>query len=127
MGNVEAEIIAGLAAPIPAVSPKFFYDVLGSRLFEAITELPEYYPTRTEAAIFARYSGDIARRTGAGSTLIDLGAGNCEKAKRLFGILLPSQYVAVDISAEFLQTALTALRREHPDIEMLGIGTDISS
>ena len=79
-----AEISAGLLADHAHVSPKFLYDALGSRLFEAICELPEYYPTRTEAAIFAAHGEAMARAIGPGSTLIDLGAGNCAKAASLF-------------------------------------------
>src|SRR3954452_17417432 len=100
---------AALAAPEASASPKFFNDRLGSHLFEAITELPEYYPTRTEAAIFARHGADMARAIGAGMALIDLGAGNCAKAARLFPLLEPSRYVAVDISVEFLRDALRDL------------------
>lgn len=77
---VFAELDAGLRADAASVSPKFLYDSLGSRLFEAICELPEYYPTRTEASIFARNGHEIARAVGLGRTLIDLGAGNCAKA-----------------------------------------------
>src|SRR5678815_3682308 len=73
---------AALLAANASAAPKFFYDRLGSHLFEAITELPEYYPTRTEAAIFERHGAELARRTGSGITLIDLGAGNCAKATR---------------------------------------------
>jgi dimethylhistidine N-methyltransferase len=124
---VQAEIVAGLSAAAPAISPKYFYDALGSRLFEAITALPEYYPTRTEGALLARCLGDIARAVGPGCTLIDLGAGNCEKAARLFGPLAPSQFAGVDISAEFLQGAIARLRRDHPGIEMLAVGSDISA
>src|SRR6185369_13417489 len=75
-----AEISAGLLAPQASTSPKYFYDSLGSHLFEAICELPEYYPTRTEAAIFARHGADMAARIGHGAILLDLGAGNCAKA-----------------------------------------------
>jgi hypothetical protein len=67
-----------------AIPPKYLYDALGSRLFSAITELPEYYPTRTEAAIFVREMNGMARAMGPVSTLVDLGAGNCEKAASLF-------------------------------------------
>jgi L-histidine Nalpha-methyltransferase len=108
-------------------APKYFYDNLGSRLFEAITELPEYYPTRAEAAIFATHGGAMARRIGAGSTLVDLGAGNCAKAARLFPLLEPKRYVAVDISVDFLHDALKRLQREHPQLDMVGLGQDFSS
>src|ERR1700741_2423553 len=85
-----AEIGAGLQAPQAAVSPKYFYDSLGSKLFEAITELPEYYPTRTEAAIFAEQGAGMAARIGRDMTRIDLGAGNCAKAASLFPLLQPA-------------------------------------
>jgi dimethylhistidine N-methyltransferase len=115
-----------LAMPA-SVAPKFFYDRLGSHLFEAITELPEYYPTRTEAAIFAAHGAEMARCIGTGSTLIDLGAGNCAKAASLFPLLEPQHYVAVDVSVEFLREALRQVQREHPQIEMTGLGLDFST
>lgn len=118
----------GLASDRPAIPPRFFYDELGSRLFDAITALPEYYPTRTEAQVFAAHLPAIAAAAPVtGCTLIDLGAGNCEKAPRLFPVVRPRQYVAVDISVDFLRTALSRLQLEHPDIDMLGVGTDFSS
>jgi len=120
-------LLAGLRAPRPFVSPKFFYDALGSRLFCAITELDEYYPTRTEAAIMAAASAEIRAAWGApGCTLIDLGAGDCEKASRLFAALDPAQYVAVDISESFLEQSLDCLRQRFPSLPMLAVGADFS-
>ena len=116
-----------LLAPVASVSPKFFYDRLGSQLFEAITELPEYYPTRTEAAIFRDHGAAMARAIGAGTTLVDLGAGNCAKAASLFPLLEPARYVAVDISVEFLRDALRRLQREHPQLDIVGLGQDFSA
>ena len=124
--NGREELLAGLNAPEASISSKYFYDSLGSQLFEAITHLPEYYPTRTEAAIFTRHLHDIARVVGTGRILIDLGAGNCQKAAALFAALRPAQYVAVDISAEYLETALVGLRRQFPEIAMTGLGVDMS-
>lgn len=124
-GTLKAEIVAGLQASSASISPKFFYDLLGSRLFEAITDLPEYYPTRTEAAIFRSFAPAIAARAGRGSVLIDLGAGNCEKAAGLFGALAPAQYVALDISVDFLRSTLVGLQQQHPQIPMLGLGADL--
>lgn len=121
-----AEISAGLQAPNAQLSPKFFYDGLGSKLFEAICELPEYYPTRTEAAIFAAHGADMARSVGTGSTLIDIGAGNCAKAASLFPLLQPAQYVPVDISADFLAGAVAQLRQRFPQIEMTALGLDFT-
>lgn len=125
------EAVCGLLAPVATVSPKFLYDPLGSRLFEAITETAEYYPTRTEAGIMAAHGADIARAalsvTGAAPALVDLGAGDGAKAARLFETLRPSHYVAVDISVDFLRQALQRLQREHPAVRMTGVGLDFSS
>jgi dimethylhistidine N-methyltransferase len=126
-GAVMAELDAGLRAAHPFVSPKFLYDALGSRLFEAICELPEYYPTRTEASIFARHGHEMARAIGPGSTLIDLGAGNCAKAAGLFPLLHPHQYVAIDISADFLRESIERLQQRFSHIEMTGLGLDFSN
>jgi dimethylhistidine N-methyltransferase len=124
---IRAELSAGLLAPQASTSPKYLYDALGSKLFEAICELPEYYPTRTEAAIFDAHLSDMARTIGRGSTLIDLGAGNCAKAARLFPVLQPTQYVPIDISVDFLKDAVAFLRQRFPMIKMTGIGMDFSS
>ena len=125
------EAAAGLMAPAAHVSPKFFYDALGSRLFDAITELPEYYPTRTEAAILNTHRPAIADaalgHTGMAPCMVDLGAGNCAKAARLFGLLRPSRYVAVDISVDFLRQSLAGLQLEHPALPMVGLGLDFSA
>jgi dimethylhistidine N-methyltransferase len=125
--NGREELIAGLNAPQAWIPSKYFYDSLGSRLFEVITHLPEYYPTRAEAAIFSSNIADIASTVGSGQNLIDLGAGNCEKAASLFDALKPAHYVAVDISAVYLETKLVRLRQQFPDICMTGLGLDMST
>ncbi len=122
-----AELLAALRGEPPAIPPKYFYDALGARLFAAITELAEYYPTRTEAAIFAAQAPAIAAALGsAGCTLIDLGAGNCEKAARLFDTLRPAHYVALDISTDYLAQSLYCLQRQYPELPMLGVGIDFT-
>ena len=121
------ELIDGLSASQATTSPKFLYDALGSRLFEAITELPEYYPTRTEAAILCANAGAISQAIGAVGTFIDLGAGNCAKALRLIPSLHPARYLAVDISVGFLEKALEDVQRQHPALEVAGVGLDFSS
>ncbi len=125
------EAAAGLLAVPATVSPKFFYDALGSRLFDAITELDEYYPTRTEAAILARHGDALAAAVqaslGAGCPLVDLGAGNCAKAERLFPLLQPGRYLALDISADFLGESLRALQWRHPSLDITGVGLDFSA
>lgn len=120
------ELLRGLRAPQASIAPKYFYDVLGSRLFEAICELPEYYLPRAEREIFETHGPEIAAAVGPGCTLIDLGAGNCEKAERLFALLQPVQYVAVDISAGFLRLSLERLQLRHPQLEIIGVVQDFS-
>lgn len=124
---VRRELIAGLMSAPATTSPRFLYDALGSRLFEAITELPEYYPTRTEAAIFNAHAADMAQVIGPVGTLVDLGAGNCAKALRLMASLRPARYVAVDISVDFLEDALADVQRKHPALDVVGVGLDFST
>lgn len=125
-GQIRAELLQGLQAAKAYTSPKYLYDALGSKLFEAICELPEYYPTRTEAAIFSEHAKSMASHIPQSATLVDLGAGNCQKAARLFKQLQPSRYVAVDISIDFLKDAMTRLQYQHPDLDMIGVGLDFA-
>ena len=112
------EIIAGLSQELPSISPKFFYDEIGSHLFEAITFLEEYYPTRTEKQIMLQYREVMALAIGKCDVLLDLGAGNCEKGSALFNPLQPREYRALDISKEFLEQAISGLQKEFPHIQM---------
>lgn len=125
-GSASREIIEHLSRPQACVSPKYLYDPLGCRLFEAITYLPEYYPTRIEQELLERHGEEIARLAGAGSALVDLGAGNGEKARALFAYLNPRQYVAVDFSAEFVRVCCTRMQDAFPHIEILAVGADLS-
>lgn len=120
------ELDRGLRSVAASIPPKHFYDPLGSALFTAICELPEYYPTRTEASILAAHRAEIAAAVGREATLIDLGAGDCAKAARLFDGLSPAQYVAVDISTGFVAQSLMRLQREHPTLDMIGLGVDFT-
>ncbi len=120
-------LLAGLCAPQARIAPKYFYDSLGSALFDAITELDEYYPTRTERTILRAHEREIGAAFGrAGCTLIDLGAGNGEKAASLFPVLRPREYVALDISVDYLQRSLEALQRRFPQIVMTAVGADLA-
>ena len=125
--HLHQEIIHRLKQPQASISPKYFYDPLGCRLFELITLLPEYYPTRTEQALMREHLSAIAAAVGHGGTLIDLGAGNCEKAAALFDALRPSQYAALDISTDFLHQAVAALRKKYPAIDMCAVSADLSA
>ncbi len=126
-GDPRRELAAGLAQPAAQIAPKFFYDRLGSALFAAICQLEEYYPTRTERAVLADCRDELATLAGTRRTLIDLGAGDCVKAERLFALLQPRRYVALDISADFLAASLARLRREHPGLLVNGYGCDFTS
>ena len=123
---ITQEISAGLLADHASISPKYFYDALGSVLFEAICALPEYYLTRTEAQIITQHVSALADTIGSGSTLIDLGAGNCAKAARLFAHLHPKQYVPIDISLDHLTDAVNRLQQRFAHIEMTALGLDFS-
>ena len=129
--SIEQELTADLLKPAASLSPKFFYDELGSKLFEAITLLDEYYPTRTEASIFEAHNADIAGAIAdcgiQNACLIDLGAGNCAKAAALTPYLKPSQYVPIDISVDFMRDAATQVQASFPALSIVGVGMDFSS
>lgn len=120
-------LITGLSAPGAHFSPKYFYDLLGSKLFDAITCLPEYYPTRTEASILQHQAQHLSAALPHESVLIDLGAGNCKKGMSLFTLIHPSRYVAVDISVEFLRDSLEEVQRQFPLMDLDGLGQDFST
>lgn len=120
------ELILSLNANTPSISSKFFYDEIGSHLFEIITLLEEYYPTRTEKWIMDTYQREIANAVGACDALLDLGAGNCVKASQLFNSVKPKQYHALDISKEFLEAAVADLQKQFPHIEMYAHSIDLS-
>ncbi len=120
------ELATGLLASPASLAPKFFYDALGSRLFDAITELPEYYLTRAEAEILGASGGEIAAVLPRDAVFVDLGAGDCRKAAGLFERVKPACYVAVDISTDHLRHALDAVQREYPALELWGVGMDFS-
>ncbi len=127
--NAEAvrdELVRGLSAGQAVVEPKFLYDELGSHLFTAITQVPEYYPTRTEARIMRQHAQAIADRVGEVCALIDLGAADCLKAEALFPFLRPRQYVPVDISIDFLRTAVARLHAAYPALDIIALGQDFS-
>lgn len=124
--DTAAEIAADLFAPNASISPKYFYDALGCRLFQAICELPEYYVTRTEAAIFDAYRNAIANSVGTRKQLIDLGAGDCQKAACWFPALDPQRYVAVDVARGIVESALAEFANEMPGTDFVGVIDDFS-
>ena len=120
------ELHRSLTADVPFISPKFFYDDIGSHLFDVITLLEEYYPTRTEQWIMDANRAAIAKAVGDCDVLLDLGAGNCAKASQLFNTIKPKQYRALDISKEYLEAAVTDLQKQFPHIAMRAEAIDLS-
>jgi dimethylhistidine N-methyltransferase len=124
------DAIAGLSLPQKALPPKYFYDALGSRLFEAICRLPEYYPTRCELALTRAHLAGIARFAGrrgrAGVVLIEYGSGASLKSRLLIRALRPALYVPIDISQDALRAAAARLRREFPRLRILAVHGDFS-
>ncbi len=121
-----AKLIKGLRHTPATIEPKYFYDQLGCALYAAICHLDEYYPTRTERAIFQTYRDEIAQAMGKIDTFVDVGAGDCCKALSWLPFIEPRRYLAVDIAAPSLETALATMAPEFPDTEMLGLATDFS-
>jgi L-histidine N-alpha-methyltransferase len=109
-----AEVLAGLSARQKVVPARWLYDHRGSELFEAITTLPEYYPTRTEHSILERHAKEIAERVGPGRVVIEFGSGSSTKTPLLLSAIEPDAYVPIDVSGEFLHESLQVLSRSFP-------------
>ena len=122
-----AELVDGLQQPLKTISPKYFYDERGSQLFDRITELPEYYLTRTELSIMNRHIGEMASLIGPTASLIEFGSGSSQKIRILLEHLLNlAAYVPVDISREHLVASADALAADYPDIEVLPVAADFT-
>ena len=119
-----ADVLAGLAAPIPAVPARWLYDRRGSELFEEITRLPEYYPTRTETALLERHSNEIAAMVGTDEAVVEFGSGSSTKTPLLLRAVHPAAYVPIDISGDFLRESAEALRAEFPDLPIHPVEAD---
>src|SRR5450759_5615652 len=98
--DFHTDVIAGLSRQTKRLSPKYFYDELGSQLFDAITRLPEYYPTRTEIGLLHQYGEEMARMLGNDGLLFELGSGSGTKIRVLLETMQPQTYAPIDISGE---------------------------
>ena len=127
MGDSRTEILAGLSAENKTVNPKWFYDERGSELFDAITRLPEYYPTRTEKQILSDNATAIGQRCTEDCILLEPGSGSSEKVRLLLEAVKPAAYVPLDISADFLRSAATELATEYPWLSIDAICADFSN
>lgn len=124
--DIRAEVLAGLAQTEKRIPPKFFYDERGSGLFDAICELPEYYPTRTEIGILRRYGAEMAELLGQDVVLIELGSGSSLKIRTLLEALRPRVYMPVDISREHLLRSAERLAATFPDLDVRAACADYS-
>ncbi len=127
--SLRADVTAGLTASPKWLPPKWFYDARGSELFEEITRLPEYYPTRTERAILADHADDIARLTDA-KILVELGSGSSDKTRLLLDALLNhgtlGGFVPLDVSASALTEAVDGLAVDYPGLSVQGVVGDLT-
>jgi len=126
---LRADVVAGLTAEQKWLPPKWFYDAEGSELFEKITQLPEYYPTRAEREILAAHSGDVAQATDA-HTLVELGSGSSEKTRLLLDAFTGhgtlEAFVPLDVSESALADAAEAITAEYPKLEVRGVVGDFT-
>ena len=123
-----ADVRAGLSKPFKELSPRYFYDERGSELFERITELPEYYPTRCERAILEREATAICEAAGAPASLIELGSGSATKTRVLLDAMRSANclrtYVPVDISEEITRETAERIANEYAGVEVRGLVCD---
>jgi dimethylhistidine N-methyltransferase len=122
--SMEEDVIAGLKTIPKTILPKYFYDEEGSRLFDQICELPEYYPTRTETSILERHAHAILDRLGRDLCVIELGAGACHKGRLLLETGKVSSFIPVDISTEYLRSQALRVARGFPDVSVHAVGMD---
>jgi dimethylhistidine N-methyltransferase len=120
------DILAGLSATPKRTPPHWFYDRRGSELFEQITELPEYYPTRTETALLAAHAGDIHAHVGSGRAVVEFGAGSSTKTPYLLRGVAAAAYVAIDISGDFLRESSATLAVQFPELPVIAVEADFT-
>src|SRR6516225_9968562 len=123
-----ADVIAGLAAKPKYLPPKYFYDLTGSGLFDRITTLAEYYPTRSELGLLTKHAPDIASLFPQSSALIEFGSGSSRKARILLRAAASVEaYVPVDISGDFLRYDAARLRRDFPHLSIIPVVADFTA
>src|SRR6201994_1633200 len=121
------EAIGDLSQRPKRLSPKYFYDAAGSELFEQITQLPEYYPTRTELSILRDRGGAISALLPRGAALVEFGAGATTKVRLLLNQCALGAYVPVDISGDFLKAQADALRQDFPGLAVYPVAADFTA
>jgi dimethylhistidine N-methyltransferase len=121
------DVIHDLSRAPKRLSPKYFYDATGSELFEQITVLPEYYPTRTELSILRHHGPAISSIIPDGAALVEFGAGSTTKVRLLLGTCRLGAYVPVDISGDFLNAQADALRADYPGLAVHPVTADFTA
>ncbi len=125
---IAEDVLSGLTRTPKSLPPKLFYDAAGSELFELITELPEYYLTRTEASILEQFAGEMVEAAGAEITLVELGAGTATKTRTVIRELLKRQrkvkFYPIDVSRSALEDAARSLNGDFPGLEMHSVVAD---
>src|SRR5579863_9184576 len=128
LGAFAADVVAGLSAKPKRLPPKYFYDAAGSALFERITQLPEYYPTRSELELLGKYAPAIAAQFPPGCAMVEFGSGSSRKARILLGAAASvAAYVPVDISGEYLQQDVAQVRRDFPHLAIHPVVADFTT
>ena len=120
------DVLAGLAAPIPAIPARWLYDRRGSELFDEITRLPSYYPTRTETAIFHAIMPEVAAHVPQGAVVVEFGAGSQTKTPILLEAIAPAAYIPVDISGDYLEHSAADLQQRFPKVEVIPVVADFA-
>jgi dimethylhistidine N-methyltransferase len=120
------DVLAGLAAPIPAIPARWLYDRRGSELFDAITRLPSYYPTRTETALLRSIMSEVATLSAKNAAVVEFGAGSATKTPILLEAIAPAAYVPFDISGDYLDQSVQPLQRRFPELRVLPVTADFA-
>jgi dimethylhistidine N-methyltransferase len=120
------DVLAGLAAPIPAIPARWLYDLRGSELFDEITRLSSYYPTRTETAIFHDIMPEVAARVPKGAAVVEFGAGSATKTPLLLEAIAPAAYVPVDISGDYLEQSAAEVQQRFPSLDVIPVVADFA-
>ncbi len=120
------DVLAGLSAPIPAIPARWLYDRRGSELFDAITRLPSYYPTRTETALLHDIMPDVAALVPRRTAVVEFGAGSATKTPILLDAIAPAAYVPVDISGDYLKQSAEGLQQGFPWLRVIPVVADFA-
>jgi L-histidine N-alpha-methyltransferase len=116
-----ADVLRGLSQAEKAIPARWFYDMRGSQLFEAITQVPEYYPTRTETALLEAHCAEVAERVGTDATVVEFGSGSSIKTRILLKAMPRATYVPIDICGEFLEEACESLQAQFPHLRIVPV------